>query len=470
MRFREFIGSFSIYGFLPVFTKSASFLLVPIYVRVFSAFEFGIVELLISSVHFFIFAINLEFYGAIGRFFFERDTVSQKRKLISTGLWMTVSTAAIVLLISLINENSILQAIFKSQEYRFEFRLGLIWAVFAAISTYLSVIPRYEKKAKKYVVYNASSLVAKLLSTVIFVVMLDLGIAGVIWGNITGAVLSTILYGSASKKYLGFSFSKNDFREISKFAIPLVPGLLIIGLFQPVMRTLVTRIYSTEHLGLFGLAARIVTIMVIVETGIRLSWRPLLYENINKNNFGKEYNRISKFVGRLILAAGIFVTLFSKEVLEFIATPEYLDARFLVGFLVIGNALSNLTTLRGFGFEVEKKTYLISLTKLFAYSLGVLFLIYGALPFGLIGIGISFIIPMIIIYLIQVNYTKRIIATKKKDIVEYILWVVLIISTMIVLIDISIYYRILIYIMVILISIPYSYLNHKVARTINARV
>ena len=60
MNLKEFLKSLSIYGILPVFTKFAGFLLVPIYVRVLSQYDYGVVELIVSTISFATYLINME--------------------------------------------------------------------------------------------------------------------------------------------------------------------------------------------------------------------------------------------------------------------------------------------------------------------------------------------------------------------------------------------------------------------------
>ena len=106
MTLREFIKSFSFYGFLPVFTKFAGFLLVPVYVRVLSQSDYGIAELILSTVGFLTYVINLEFYGAVGRFFFDRESLRGRQKLISTGLYLTLASALVVAALGLVFQGS----------------------------------------------------------------------------------------------------------------------------------------------------------------------------------------------------------------------------------------------------------------------------------------------------------------------------------------------------------------------------
>lgn len=443
MSLKEFLKSLSIYGILPVFTKFASFLLVPIYVRVFSSAQFGIVELIVSSVHFVIFAMNLEFYGAVGRFFFERPDLESKRKLISSGLIMTIGAGLVIMCLGFLMQKQISLLLFKSLDYTKEMQVGLVWAFIAAISTYLSVLPRYLKKARQYVTYNAISLVIKLASTIFYVVVLRLGVMGAVLGNLTGAIASTLLYASASISYLRPVFSISDSAEVSRFALPLVPGLLIVGLYQPAMRTVLSRVYSIQDLGLFSFALKLVTIMALVQNSIKLSWKPMLYENLKKDNFGKEYLRISGFVGKTLLSAGLMITIFAPELVRLIGTPEYYRATQIVGFLVIGNIFANLISLRGFGFEVAKKTYMITLVSLLTSLLGLAFLSLVAPKIGFVGIGLAFAVPNLVSYLINYFYTQRIIKVKANLAVELVLWGLLLASSMMLMFDAPVYLRML---------------------------
>ncbi|HCM14855.1 MAG TPA: hypothetical protein DHW79_02710 [Candidatus Cloacimonas sp.] len=459
MSIKEFLKSLSIYGVLPVFTKFASFLLVPIYVRVFSSAEFGIVELIASSVNFVIYAMNLEFYGAVGRFFFERDDLQGKRNLVSSGLMMTIVASIVVFVVGMSMRQQIGDVLFRSQQYSSEIAVGLVWAVFAAISTYLSVLPRYLKKAKLYVAYNAISLLTKLVSTIVFVVVFKLGVMGAVLGNLTGAITSTILYTSVSSLYLRPNFTKSDFFEIVRFSLPLAPGILALGIYQPVMRAVLSRVYSLSDLGLFSFALKMVSIMVIVESSIKLSWKPMLYENLHKANFGNEYFRISKFVGRVLLGTGVIVAVFTPEFVRLIGTAEYYDSAKLVGLLLMGNIVQSLSMLRGFGFEVTKKTHWLSWISMFSSIIGVLFLYFIAPSLGFIGIGVAFMLPSVLAYIIKFSYTNKVIKSKNKYCVEFAFWALLVVASLLILLGASLMLRSAILVILLLIVKPWDYVH-----------
>lgn len=456
MTLKEFVKSLSVYGFLPVFTKFAGLLLVPIYVRVLSQYDYGIAELILSIVGFVTYLINLEFYGAIGRFYFDRGTHAERQNLISTGLYMTLISALFVASVCLAFQGRLHDLLFKQGQYHVELRMGLLWAVISAVSTYLSILPRYEKKGRLYVLYNIISVSVKLLSTILFVVVLRLGIRGILYGHIAGAACSSILYAYFSRKYLVLYFTTQEARRIAKFALPLVPGVFMVGIYQPTMRFLVSRVYNVETLALLSFAFRMVNIMTIVETGIRLSWRPMLYENIRRASFGPEYVRISRFAGSMLLLIGIVISCLSKELVTLLGTSKYLEASKLIGFLAIGNVIINLDSLRGFGYELAKKTHYITLIEIIARGLGLLFLWLLAFQIGLAGIGLAFIIPSLLSYGLKVNYTKRIINLSSINLAEAMLWLIAAMSIVFAWLDMHILVRVGLLALAIPIALPWQ--------------
>lgn len=428
MSIKEFVKSLSIYGVLPVFTKFAGFLLVPIYVRVLSQYDYGIVELILSTISFLTYLMNLEFYAAVGRFYFDRDDFKAKQRLVSTGMQLTIASIIVVVILFHFTKTYIHQALFNSGNYSLELQMGLLWAAISAISTYLSILPRYEKKAGRFVLFNIITLIVKLTSTIVFVVIAKLGIKGVLLGHIAGAMTSCILYGLFAMKYLKLEFSYREAKEIIRFSLPLFPGVILIGVYQPLMRTLIARVYDVNTLAIFSFAIRISTILVIVSTGIRLAWRPMLYENLNKKSFGIQYGKISSFAASALLMLGIATISFSREIVALIGTSQYFDSVKILGFIIIGNILWNLDSLRGFGFEVAKKTYWIPIISGTSRLLGVIFLVFVSPKFGLMGIGIAMSLPQLIDYIVKVYYTKLLIKSPSIGISELILWVCIIVS------------------------------------------
>jgi O-antigen/teichoic acid export membrane protein len=439
---KEFLRHVSIYGLLPIASKFIGFFLVPIYARVFSSTEFGVVELLVTLTSFLIFACNLEFYSAIGRFFYEKENLLDKKILISTGLILTLIVTTVIVIIAFLSQKLIKIYYFNDVDYTFEYRVSLIWMFFTAIFTYLSVIPRYDKKPQLYLIINISSLLVRVGSTIFFVLILKSGIVGVIYGELTGAISATILNAVISKKYLGFYFSKSDAGEIIKYAVPIVPGILVFGVWPPLSRNLISKHFSFEILGLFSFAFRISTIMKMISAAIKLAWSPLLFENYRSPTFNKDLSNISRNTSIIALFGAISMTLLSPEICLYVGTTKFVQAKILIGFLGFGGVLEILSRLRGFGPYILKKTYITSLVEISGLIVGIIGFWLISDHLSLIGIGIIFILYDGLKYSILLWYTKRKFDIQFTDFYEPILMIILFLSILLIIQDISIVFRI----------------------------
>ena len=204
--------------------------------------------------------------------------------------------------------------------------------------------------------------------------------------------------------------------------------------------------------------------MALVESGIRLSWRPLLYENIRKASFGNEYVRISRFAGTLLLLLGILIICMARELVLLIGTRQYLGSLYIIGFLVVSTILTNLDSLRGFGFEVAKKTYMITIIHVSSRALGLLFLWQVASRFQLSGIGIALLIPPLLDYLVKVSYTKKRIGVSTFSGQEALLWLLVAGAVIMSLLQAHLILRLLTVMVALAGAVPYKQLPYLLKR------
>lgn len=404
---KDFYKNISIYGILPVVGKFIGFFLVPIYTRVFQSVEFGQIELVITLVNFLVYFINLEFYTSIGRYFYQKKDLNQQKILISTGLWMTVISTIIVIILCLIFRDFILQNYLSGVNLQFELLIAILWLSIDGIGTYLNVIPRYTKRSKQYVAINSLSILIRVISTIFYVLILDVGIVGVLYGHITGTILGIILNTRLSKSLLSLCFDWKDAKLIFNYAIPLIPGLIISGLWTPILQKSTEIFFSFSVVGLLSFATRITSITTMFRSALLNAWRPLMYENINDPLFFTEVKKNSSHIAFIILVLGSFVTLFSYEICLIVGTKEYIQSYILIPFLCFAGYLQSATLLRGFGPLINDKTYIHSLIiflSLFV-SVGVMWLVKN--EFGLYGLGIIIVLYEVVQYFLFYSYTKR---------------------------------------------------------------
>lgn len=389
----------------------------------FKSSEFGQIELVTTLISFLAYFINLEFYTSIGRYFYQKDGKQQKKELVSTGLWMTLISTIIVVSLCFLFQDFILKFYFNDIGLRYIFIIGIVWLSVDGIGSYLNVIPRYSKKSKQYVFINSLCIFIRVVSTIFYVVLLRVGIVGVLYGHITGTVLGIILNARLSKDFLACCFDRKDAFLIFSYAIPLIPGLVVTGIWFPLLRKSTELIYSLSTVGLLSFAIRITSVTTMFKNAILNAWRPLMYENVNKPSFLTDIKNNSSTIAFIILVIGSFVSLFSYEICLLLGTNEYAPSYVLIPFLCFAGYLQAVTPLRGFAPLVNNKTYIHSFFMILALltTLGLMTVVKDDM--GLYGLGIVIVSYDVIQYLLLYSYTRQASINKGMSLVnkaEYI--------------------------------------------------
>jgi O-antigen/teichoic acid export membrane protein len=450
---RDFSKSLSIYGILPILSKFLGFFFIPIYVRVFDKSDYAAIELLLNSANFLTFLISLEIYTAVGRMFNEKSD-AQKKSLVSTGFWLTILTSVIVISIGLLFKKQILLLLFNDYKYLNEYYFVLIWIVINAYFTYFSVVTQYKRSDKKFVFINLVSLLVRFGSTLFFVLILRTGIIGVLYGQILGSILSFILFYEDNRKFVIFKIDRSDLKQILKYCTPMVPGLLLYGTIEPLIRIMTLDILSLNELGDYSFAFRLASGFAIISFAVNMSYKPFIFEKIKDNSHKESIIRISSFFENLIFLGGIVFILFGNEIIKIVGTPEYYDSIGIFGLLVWSQLLSVLTSFRALGPEISKKTNYLFIVSIGAFILLVVGLQIFTNTFGLIGVGLGILLYQLSRFISQTVLSLKLLGIRY-SLFNDIIFNLLIISCIVVsVLEVNLIFRIILSINLIYFIIP----------------
>ena len=388
---KKFIKSFSIYGLIPVFGKFISILLLPLYTRVLTPEDYGAQDVLVQLAIFFTFLINLELYSGVGRYFYDKKDIIEKKKLISTGLWLTLIFGVIIVLLAFIFNSALYNPFFETQKHIIAFYLTILWAPISAIYTYFSVVMRYEQKPKLYFALSNIQLIIRILATILFVVVFRLGVMGVILGHIVGELIAILMFGFFLRQYFGFYFDKLDLKSILSFSLPMTPAVLIISFQKPLIRYLTVNYLSIIELGYYTIALQIASILSFVQSGLQSSWNPYLYEMIQKPDYENEVKKIYNMFLSITSLFCLLIIFNGKLLLKILTTPAYFPAASIIGFVTVTSMLEIIRQISGCGPIIGKKTKYVTYIELVASIATVLFFVALHHYIGIIGLAVAFL-------------------------------------------------------------------------------
>ena len=403
---RNFIKNISIYGILPIVGKFLNFLLVPVYTKVFTPEEYGIIDLYEAFVFFLLVLASLEIPTAMGRYFYDDNSMAHRRKIVNTSLGLTVLITILVIVVAFVFKQSALKHFLGGTDQNKLFIASMIWLFSLSMNTFLSFIPRYDNRPKVYVTVGVIAITIKILFSILFVVIIKVGLMGVLYGYIFGNTASMLMYAWMSRQYFKAVFSLGYAKKMLMYALPLLFGVVLMEVWKPWLRHMLTLYFPIAVVGLYAFSIRLTSVNIIVHGAFKVAWKPLLFEKKGDFVKGDVLKRISGLVAMASILMGCFITCFAKEATVLIGREEYLSSVQLTGLLVISGIIQMICELRGFAPYISDKTYWVTIANVVAIVAASAFMMIVKDSLGVFGIGFTCIIYDLICYLILVIYTR----------------------------------------------------------------
>lgn len=354
---KRFLRHSSVYFIGNLLNRLAVFLLLPLYTTYLSPGEYGTLELILITVAFLRVFLGMMLGHATLRFFFEYENEGDRKKLIGTSLISVVIWCSLATLLFLSFSAPISKLVFETDLYRGLLILGFSLMFFEVTSEIPIAFLRAKEYSALYVVASLLQLILRLALNIYMVICMEMGIKGVLIGNLLSATIFwLILYGVAFK-YSGLGFDYQKLRSLLKYSYPLViasvPGLVIVNADRFFLNS-----YSTlEAVGLYALALRFGMVMqAMISEPFQTGYGPFRFSIMKQGNAKEIYSRILTYYLFGMTIVGLTLSLLSKEVIEVMASQSFKDAYKVIPIICLAIIVRGTVYILQTGILLEKKT------------------------------------------------------------------------------------------------------------------
>ncbi|WGS63900.1 lipopolysaccharide biosynthesis protein [Marinitoga aeolica] len=356
--------------------KGMAFITIPIFTRLLSVKEYGIVSVYLTFVSVFSVITGLDIQASIGTGI--NDFKEKKKEFLSSVLFLSLlSFISVFIIIYIFRE--LLSNVFNIESNILIF--SVISGYFAFIFNYYITIKVFEKN------YKVKSLLSllKAISTVILSIILVIIIKnnkyfGRIYGElIVGIIISTILFFlilAKGKKIIWIKAWKYSLL----IGIPLILHNLSGIILSQFDRLAIQKIIGSEKVGLYSYAYTLGMIPLIILGATNLAWVPWFYDKMYKNKKEEIWNKV-KYYNEIFLLLLLLIFILTPELGIIMAPKNYSTALIIVPVIIASYFMQFLYTIYvSFAF-FYKKTGSISI---------------GTLLSGIINIGLNiWLIPIL---------------------------------------------------------------------------
>lgn len=347
------------YFFANVATKALGFISIPIFTRLFTQEDYGIVAVFASYVGIMTVILSLNSYTAVDRYYYEKtDDFGEfiGTCFIFVGLILCVSVTVYVLFYQQINSLMKLPGLLPIY-LLFAYLFAIIRRIYARI-----LVP--QKKSKEFAIISALNGYIGFAIAILFVYLLkENRYLGRIWATLLIGFIFSIYYIKEISKYLKFNFKIGHIKYIANYSIPLIPHTLSSVILAQFDRIMINNIINTTSVGLYSLAYNVGMLMLLFIHSITPALLPDFFKLVDN----KEYNRLDVLFEKIFLivtTVAFGLILFAREIVIILADEKFHSALSVVPIVVIGYVFYGMYIVYGMYAGYKKKTIFTSIITL----------------------------------------------------------------------------------------------------------
>jgi O-antigen/teichoic acid export membrane protein len=356
---KVFLKNSVIYSLSRFVSQGISLFLVPFYTRIFTPNDYGVIDLLNICIAIVVLVLPLQITQAVALFYAASDDVSESRVIASSALAFTIFAFATFVLTSQLFPTELSVLIFEDPELDTLIRV-------VGVSTFFNGLFYFAQNQLKWMqkpVENATAAIVFSLVTigcsVIFVLLLKLGVVGVFLGQLIGGFCGTILALFFGRSAYTMTFSTDHLRSMLHFSLPLVPAAFFILALSMISRLSIKQFLDLSDLGLYAIGFRVASVAIMIMVGITSSITPMIYASYQETGAPKEFEKAFRVTLLIAMIVTVAISLFGIEILTVLTTPAYYSAASVVPYLLVSNFVSGMVEFLP-GLRLRKQTRFIA--------------------------------------------------------------------------------------------------------------
>lgn len=382
--------------------------LFPIYTRIFSPNDYGIMDVSRAVTNIMNIFIIMGFTSAQTFYFFNTEDKKDRRLMLSTSLIYRIFISLAICTTLFILAEPFSKYILGNADYAVYLKILALATPFTVVKTLFINIQRMTFSKWKYLFLTIGSGIFGALLAIYLVVIKRVGLIGVFQAQLYGAIFFTLVGFPLVKEYLRFSFSFERLKDMLKYGIPLIPAGISIWVIQFADRYFLIHYSGMSDVGLYAVGSKIALLVTFITGAFRLAWAPFRFAVAKEKDAQQFYAKILTYYLTGLSLLCVFCSLFAREILMVLTRPAYYGGSKVVGLLAFSAVGYGVLPIIAIGLGLTKKTQFTGLAFGVAAIANVVLNFILVPKFSIMGASlatvISFFIANLILYVAGQKY------------------------------------------------------------------
>ena len=398
------IGSFA--------NKLMGYVLLPFYTSVLTTSEYGIYDIIVTTVTLLFPIFTLLISESTVRF--ALDQASSKPKVFSLSL--AVSTLGCVSL-TLLSPLLLLSGTYRPYY--------LFFVVYFIVYTYYTLLTQFVKGIEETKKLAASGIIATavtLLLNILLMVVFPLGLTGYFIAAISGSIAASLFLIIRCRlwRYLIKieAADKPLLKQMLRYSIPIMPNALSWWISTSSDKYIITYVVGSAEMGLYSVAYKIPSLMTVFTSIFFSAWQISSVEDFGSEKSRRLYNRTYRYFFALLSIISALVIFSSRIVAKLLFSGEFYAAWKYVPLLIMAYYFHDLAAYIGSLYTASKKTKMLFISTVVGALTNIVLNIIIIPKFGGLGGAFTTLVSYFIVWLIRVFDSRKIMKIEYRHLRE----------------------------------------------------
>lgn len=362
-----------VYGISNVAQKASGIILLPLFTYYLTVEEYGRYGLLFVTTIIISQSLVLGQSSSIIRYNNSTAYISERKSIFFSLTLLVLSVTILFVFVSELYIEQITGWFGSAQDFKIPVRICVYIIAVITINNLLLGKIRADEKSILYTISGLIKIFVQIGVTVYLLVTLESGLIGVLLGQLAGEVSTMVVVIPSLLKEIELKFEKSIIKDSLRFGLPLVFSAVAINLLNGSDRYIIKYLIGEKVLGLYELGYRVAGIInMLLIIPFNLSLLPVAYKVYQTEGDKDYYKKLKTYLAFVLVWSGLYLSLFSKEiVMIFAQNSSYYSAFTVVPYIILAYILYGLSTISSLGMYLSGKNFYMAFITMFCAGINI---------------------------------------------------------------------------------------------------
>jgi O-antigen/teichoic acid export membrane protein len=354
---KQLVSESIVYGLAGVLTRFLSFLLVPVYTRIFLPDDYGVMSLVTNTIGLVAIFVVFGLDSAAARWFYDTDESEQQKRTIATWAWFQIVVSTVIGGAIVVFSDTLSVLLVAREDAAIYLRLLAFALPLGTLGTVVINWLRLQRRPWATAMFALGTNLLTIMLTLLFVVVLRLGLKGVFLSQLATALVSTLIAVLLMGAWVSPAyFDRRQLIDMLKFSFPLIPASISYWIVNLSGIYFIKGFSTTSEVGLYQVGSSFASAMAILTAAFQQALGPFSMSIHKREDAAKVYADILTAYTLTACLFSLLLSLFATEILSLVTTKTYLGASRIVGILSFNYVVTGFIYIASIGMNIAKTT------------------------------------------------------------------------------------------------------------------